>query len=319
MRVTPAGDDEAGGLVSSSKKGAAAGTKYIHIRPIRDRLALYCLLTAPADGAVVFPKRYFSASNELVVLTLVVCWIMTMIFDRRKAIDHPARNYVGHFNPCFGWDYPPASYVAVFALAADVYLAWTYATLEGLRTKLRDADGKYDMAERFSLVTTYLHGIASMLWMLLWQVGPTDNNWIAHLALFSTAVFFRYLCTLGNYVEQAFGANRPQGGVQRKHTIHIIVYGVVTTTLPILYFADVIIYKAQGREGVDPPIPWYVLEIADLTWVACLATAASFSIPEPPILIHRRVVKFGEQVEADEIAERALRRMGYTESAAGEC
>jgi hypothetical protein len=59
---------------------------------------------------------------------------------------------------------PPASYIAVFACAADVYLAWTYATLEAMRTYLRDSDGRLSKAERFSLCTTYLHGMAAMLW-----------------------------------------------------------------------------------------------------------------------------------------------------------
>ena len=43
--------------------------------------------------------------------------------------------------------------------------------------------------------------------------------------------------------------------------MHVTLYGVVTVVLPVLYFADILIYKAQDRQGIDPPIPWYILEI----------------------------------------------------------
>jgi|EP00966_Prymnesium_polylepis_P182326 hypothetical protein len=156
------------------------------------------------------------------------------------------RRLQGHLNPCFGWDFAPASYVAVFMCAADVYLAWTYAVLEALRTRLRDTDNRIDRAERFSLVTTYLHGIASMMWLLLWLVGPPDGRWEVHLAIFSAALGFRYLCTLGNYVENRFGKAFEKGHVNTSHTLFIIVYGLVVAVLPVLYFVDITVYAAEG-------------------------------------------------------------------------
>ena len=105
---------------------------------------------------IVNPKDYFVASNELVVIArnpnstpnpnpdaypnrnpgrfqviaLVVCWAITAAVDFDQAWSHPARNYVGHLNPCFGWDYAPASYFAVAFAGCDVYLAFRYANLE---------------------------------------------------------------------------------------------------------------------------------------------------------------------------------------------
>jgi hypothetical protein len=63
--------------------------------------------------------------------------------------------------------------------------------------------------------TAYLHAIASMLWMVLWLVGPPDGYWLTHLGIFSTAVFFRYLCSLGNYVEgdHAVARTREASGI----------------------------------------------------------------------------------------------------------
>ena len=200
--------------------------------------------------------------------------------------------------------------------AADVYLAWTYARYEAMRTLLRSRDNKIDIAERFSLATTNLHGLASMVWMCLWLVGPPDGRWEAHLAIFSTAIVCRYLCTLGNYVECRFGGESQRERVTRAHTVFIIIYGLVTTLLPILYFVDILVYQAQGRVGVDPPLPWYVLQTMDVLWVGCLAASTRMSVPEPPILIARKVLEFDEEFDPDEYSpeqQALMRRLGYTE------
>lgn len=88
--------------------------------------------------------------------------------------EHPARDMVGHLNPCFGWDQAPASYVAVALAGVDVFLAFRYATLEAARTRLLDMaedTPRISPAERFSLVTSYLYACAAVLWQLLWQFG----------------------------------------------------------------------------------------------------------------------------------------------------
>ena len=249
---------------------------------------------------IVNPKDYFVASNELVVIALVVCWAITAAVDIDKAWSHPARNYVGHLNPCFGWDYAPASYFAVAFAGCDVYLAFRYANLEARRTYLLDLDHSLCLAERVSLVTSYCHAGASVLWLLLWSVGPPDGRWSAHLAIFSACIVLRYLCALGNYIENAFGSPRQRKRVLRKHTVHVTLYGLVTVILPVLYFADILIYKAQNRQGIDPPIPWYVLEIMDVTWVLCLATSKHFSVPEPPLKVTSTVLQFDEEYDVDD-------------------
>ena len=263
-------------------------------------LKLWKLGTQPIAVTIVKPKDYFSASNELTVFALVVCWIITLAYDWRLAWDHPARNLVGHMKPCFGWDYAPASYVAVCCAGVDVFLAFRYATLEALRTRLLDTDGRSSWAERFALVTAYAHAVAAVFWLLLWSIGPPDGNWTAHLAIFSVCVFFRYLCTLGNYVEQRFGDARQMKRVRLKHTVFVCFYGAVTALLPILYFTDVIVCRAQGRVGVDPPIPWPILQVLDLVWCACLAMTNFFAVPEPPIQITRKILQFDEEFEVDE-------------------
>lgn len=251
---------------------------------------LYQIATSPAASSIIRPKQYFSASNELNVLTLVVCWTITLFYDHLQVVDHPARREVGHYNPCFGWDFPPASYVAVCCAGLDVHLSLRYAGLESMRTRLLDTDGQTSWAERFSIVTAWLHGAASLLWLLLWSVGPHDGRWVEHLLIFTVCVLCRYLCTLGNYVESAFGDARQRARVTRKHTVHVVFYGLVTASLPLLYFTDVVIYRSEGRSGMDPFLPWQVLQIMDAAWMLCLATTTAFAVPEPPIQITHRVV-----------------------------
>ena len=189
---------------------------------------------------------------------------------------------------------------AVAFAGVDVFFAFRYANLEAMRTRLLDTDGRSSWAERFALVTAYLHAVAAVAWLLLWSVGPPDGRWKAHLAIFSVCVFFRYLCTLGNYVEQRFGDARQMKRVRRMHTVFICFYGCVTTLLPFLYFADVLVYEGQQRTGVDPPIPWPVLQAMDLVWVVCLGMTNAMAVPEPPIHVSRRILQFDESYEIEE-------------------
>jgi len=307
--VAPAPKDEEIGIIDEAAESASKVVDQmwqytVTIDPYKGLARasiLYRLTQLPAAGSVVNPKDFFKASNELTLLALIVCWTISLTYDWRDVWHHPARNYVGHLNPCFGWDYPPASYFGVMFAGLDVYLSFTYAILEADRTALLDTDQQFSWVERFSSGTAYAHAAASILWLLLWSVGPPDNNWVVHLLIFTVCVAFRYMCTLGNYVEQRFSVNpKARARVFPKHTYFVIFYGVVTSILPILYFSDMIIYKVEGRTGVDPPIPWYVLEVMDVVWICCLSQSNKFSVPEPPIRITRTVLDFGDSFEVEE-------------------
>lgn len=47
-------------------------------------LALYKLCTQPVSVAIVKPKDYFVASNELMVLSLILCWLITAAYDYKQ-------------------------------------------------------------------------------------------------------------------------------------------------------------------------------------------------------------------------------------------
>ena len=65
--------------------------------------------------------------------------------------------------------------MAVSLAGIDVFLAFRYATLEAARTRLLDMaedTPRISLTERFSLITSYLHACAAVVWLLLWQLGP---------------------------------------------------------------------------------------------------------------------------------------------------
>jgi|EP00908_Phaeocystis_cordata_P023939 hypothetical protein len=266
------------------------------VTPVTKYSSLLKLLSTPVDAAVVVPIQFFRASNELIVLALIICWTITMTWTPDLAISHPARNYVGHFNPCFGWDFPPASYVAVFMSAIDVHLGLQYANTEAMRTRLLDTDGVTEWHEHFAILTAYLHAASSVLWLLLWSVGPPDGRWDIHLGIFSLCVSFRYLCALGNYLESKHCRDPHQRSlVELKHTVFVIVYGIVTALLPTLYFYDVLVYEAEERTGLDPPLPEWVLQSVDIAWMVCLAGSTRLAVPERNIFVTRRVLPFDKE------------------------
>ena len=71
------------------------------------------LLNQPLNERIFDPRMYLGASHEVFGITLVITWAITLAFHPEQVFDHPARPIIGSFNPCFGWDYPPASYVAL--------------------------------------------------------------------------------------------------------------------------------------------------------------------------------------------------------------
>ena len=193
------------------------------------------LLNQPLDERIFDPRIYLGASHEVFAITLVVTWILTLVFRPEQIFSHPARPIIGSFNPCFGWDYPPASYVALVCCSVNVYLTWRYAWLERTRTRLRNP-GKLRWHEHFSNYACIQLALASNFWLLLWLLGPSstgtpetgtlapaDTNdvpgWFVHTGLFVFYAAGSYLACLGNYLESLYG-KRP-AAVQRRHTIFI--------------------------------------------------------------------------------------------------
>ena len=84
--------------------------------------------------------------------------------------------------------------------------------------------------------------------------------------------------------------------------------GVVTSLLPVLYFADIFLYRSQHRTGIDPPIPWGILQTLDLLWMICLSFSTRMAVPEAPIRVTRQILRFEEEFEANEVEHKLFIR-----------
>ena len=78
------------------------------------------------------------------------------------------------------------------------------------------------------------------------------------------------------------------------------MYGVIIVLLPCVYFYDVVVYKLEGRVGMDPPLPWWMPQTLDVLWAICIICSSRLAPPEPPILVRHTVLEFGNYIELDE-------------------
>ena len=110
--------------------------------------AIAFLLTQPRDDQTIYTTKYLGATHEIFVWSLFICWTVSLIFTPEMVFNHPAREATWHFNPCFGWDFPPASYIAVILNSTNVYWTWRYAWLETTRSAMLPETGLQAWAER---------------------------------------------------------------------------------------------------------------------------------------------------------------------------
>ena len=152
------------------------------------------LLFAQFSGSHrVHPRRYLHASQETIVVALIVTWAVTLIWYPDEAWKHPKYITLGAFNFCFGWyaatsspfrthrplashrafallrDFPPGNYIGLFMCSVMVYFLWRYAILVNMRRKMHRAPEWVDVGAAF---WTYLHAVSASCFLLIWLVGP---------------------------------------------------------------------------------------------------------------------------------------------------
>lgn len=260
--------------------------------------AILDLLAQPVGVRIFYPRKYLSAALEMFAIALIVCWLVTLIFKPEQIRDHPGYDRIGSYNPCYGWDYQPANFIAVILCSVNVFLTYRYAWFEVVRTKLRMFEsgkppGWADTAASCS--ATFL-AIASNVWMVLWIVGPTDGNWNAHTAVFIVYAAACYLATLGNYIETRFGdSGRRAHVINWKHNLFLAIYTFATILLPACYITDLAMYKP----GRSPPVPPWLTQTSDFLWMGCVMFITSFTPPDEPLKVVTELVTVDELEELE--------------------
>ena len=219
------------------------------------------LLNQPLDALEFQPKLYFSASQEVFLYTLILTWAVTLYVSPEQIFEHPFRPVIGSLNPCFGWDYPPASYIAVFCCSFNVYFTWRFAWLERTRTRLLNP-GTLEWHERLEYYACHALALSSNGWLLLFVIGPNQADaftglrpadrsdivqWHVHVGLFILYAGCSYLVFLGTYVEVRFG-KRPWV-LTPSHTAFVWVYGLVVGFLVFAYVYEFAMYDINGADA----------------------------------------------------------------------
>jgi len=260
------------------------------------------LLSQTRDDKIVYPKAYLSASHEVFAITLMVTWFITLIWFPEQIFEHPARPIIGSFNPCFGWDYAPASWIALTSCSCNVYLTWRYAFLENTRTYLL-SNGSYTCVTNFASFASGFLAFASNTWLLLWIIGPNPDDrpqdddgpvmahWIVHTGIFVIYGAASYLAALGNYLEVK--SSYPSR-IQQKNTIFIVAYGLSISYLVIVYGYNLAMYEF----GQDPALMPWMTQIADFIWMGCVCSITQFLPAEPPLKVTIEVVVDEEEIKA---------------------
>ncbi len=247
--------------------------------------ALCRLVSQDADEEFVAPRIYLQAASEATFCTIATCWGLTLLFNEEFAFDSPLTNFLGYASPWAGWDVAPAQHVGLLGSSLAATLAWIYAAQDSARVRLL---GIETWEARFSVWASYLHSWSSSLMLLAFIVGPTDGNWTMHVLLLMQLVVCRFIAVIGAH---KLATEAEQVGAP---TAFIWTYGVLSLLLPALYFLDVLAYRLQYRQGVDPFIPWYVTMCVDYGWLTCLAATSSFMPKAAPMRIVREVLEEGQ-------------------------
>eukprot|EP00930_Biecheleria_cincta_P007544 TRINITY_DN108785_c0_g1_i1.p1 TRINITY_DN108785_c0_g1~~TRINITY_DN108785_c0_g1_i1.p1 ORF type:complete len:310 (+),score=32.99 TRINITY_DN108785_c0_g1_i1:40-969(+) len=277
---------------------------------LKDASSIVKLLVQRQDDRLVEPLTYLSASHEVFALTLIITWFLTLAFYPHQIHAHPARPIIGSYNPCFGWDYAPASYIALTGCSCNVYLTWRYAFLDKTRTLLvmkKNGSDRPSWSETFAAGTATFLQVASNTWLLLWLIGPNADHpndpdgpvvkyWFIHTGIFVTYGLASFLAALGNYVEVANGPHKANIGT--KNTVFICVYGLVLSFLVIVYFYDLIEYEF----GQEPALMPWLTQTADILWIMCVSSITSFLPREPPLRI---TMSLAGDADDEEIAKLA--------------
>lgn len=232
------------------------------------------------DGMIVYPQLYLKAAGESIVLALVLSWILTAIYHPDTIAANKLKNVVGYNNPCVGWDFPPAVYVALPLTVMCSYFSWRYANLDGILTGIVwSGNGRPRWTAVLCVVTDYAYGISTTLLPLLFILGPTDENWPVHTAIFVQWIFFRYFVVLSNILEASWD------GIPVAPYIKVFawVYGIISCSLPLIYLYAGLVYIYEGRTGLDPPIPWWFTWSVDYGWFVCVCITP-FCLPPTKVL-----------------------------------
>jgi hypothetical protein len=255
--------------------------------------SIVTLLNSPIEERLIWPRYFMGATHEVFGITLIITWSLTLAIPilRPQIFDHPARVIIGSYNPCFGWDYFPASWISVFCCSFNVYFGYRYAWLSSLRRALLREAGEVTWASTASSWASYAMALSANVWLCLWLLGPNPLDpvgdidgpeifwWSVHTGIFVFMAGAEYFTYLGLLLDIGLSPRRETVTTVQK--VFAAVYGYCCAYLIFVYGYN-LAFHVPGS-GVPALGSGFWTQIADFMWMACVIGISRFLPEEPPL------------------------------------
>ncbi|GMH66255.1 hypothetical protein TL16_g04392 [Triparma laevis f. inornata] len=151
------------------------------------------------------------ASNEMVVLVLLLPSIITMTTHPHSIDDNPLLTRLGYNDACVTFDTKPAVYLALILYFGVCYFIFMHVVYSISRLKIEHEDDKRSNMPsgwrwfcNFSNVT---YGVTAMTFSLCFMISPDESVW-AHTLPFVLLMACRYFAFVAAFVEHKYIKNK---------------------------------------------------------------------------------------------------------------
>mmetsp|Transcript_93590 Transcript_93590/g.260583 ORF Transcript_93590/g.260583 Transcript_93590/m.260583 type:complete len:274 (+) Transcript_93590:86-907(+) len=229
------------------------------------------------------PEEYAGAGGELLILTVVVCWALTFIFNPATIESNSLKDRVGYNNLCVGWDSFPARAVAPPLFALIIWMYIQYMNYGLLRQNLTAGLTMRQRAVVYvaNCVTGLSYCAASLIFVFDQRLFP-----VCHSVSFIQLQLLSYCAFAANMLETD-PAHHPPGS-----HVYLVILGLVSFSFTAMATYQLIAYDEKtGKRG---PIPWYVCAMADYLWFSCRAVIFLFRPRAPSIRVRFELASTNE-------------------------
>jgi len=229
--------------------------------------------------AIESPSVYWQAINEILTLTIVLCGVITYIFNPKVYADNNLLLMLGYNNPCIVWDTPPALYIGLFTMLPMIFCAFRMVQLDTKRVLLhKDLTPGHKMVVRgFNVL--YMVSMCCFLEIFVISPGVDKSVW----AIKIHSVFFVQMIpmlalrvVMDMTVEYATGYE-----FSTMQKAFLGFYVVVTIVEVSLLGSAVVLFHEMGQDPIVPPA---LMQCVDYLWFMCLP-AIGFVLPAGKPLI----------------------------------
>lgn len=221
------------------------------------------------------PEEFAAAGGELLVISLLISWTLTYIFQKEIIEDNPLKRRVGYNNLCVGWDEAPAKLAAGPIFVMIIWFNARYVQLDTWRAELDPTMSQWQ--ETVVALANFSNALSWMFCILIFVVSPNENATL-HTFSFVQLVVFGYIAYVANFLETD-SKYHPTGSY-----LFVIFFGLCSASFGTCAVVQFLTYDEETQ--TPGPIPWYVTAASDYSWFICLGVQGYFRPKAPSILLN---------------------------------